>query len=159
MKAYMHPFGYLERNFQNIWYLKMFRTNLVDKINVLIYVGGLCVVYKTGLNWMIRFIDTFYTHKLGTTGNTAILLIYTLYCSQFTVTPALGFSVFTSRILTTDLSQSHCHFTSHMKSSFHSLIPSATANFEDSTHFNSSAPKLISLQAGALWRKIYTLEQ
>jgi hypothetical protein len=32
-------------------------------------------------------------------------------------------SVFTSRILTTDLSQSHCNFNSHMKSSCHSLIP------------------------------------
>jgi hypothetical protein len=41
---------------------------------------------------------------------------------QFTVTHALGFSVFTSRILATDLSQSHCNFESHMKSSFHCLI-------------------------------------
>jgi hypothetical protein len=35
-------------------------------------------------------------------------LIYTL---QFTVTHALGFLVFTSRIMATDLSQSHCKFT------------------------------------------------
>jgi hypothetical protein len=35
----------------------------------------------------------------------------------------LEFSVFTSPILTTDLCKSHCHFKSHMKSSFHSLIP------------------------------------
>jgi hypothetical protein len=33
------------------------------------------------------------------------------------------FSVFTSRILATDLSQSHCHFKSHVESSCHSLIP------------------------------------
>jgi hypothetical protein len=46
-----------------------------------------------------------------------------LHTSQFTVTHALGFSVFTSRILATDLSQSHCNFKSHMKSSCHSLIP------------------------------------
>jgi hypothetical protein len=45
-----------------------------------------------------------------------------LHTFQFTVTHALGFSVFTSRILETDLSQSHCNFKSHMKSSFHSLI-------------------------------------
>jgi hypothetical protein len=86
---------------------------------------------------------------LGTAGNyNAIADLHTL---QFTVTHALGFSVFTSRILATDLSQSHCHFKSHMKSSFHSLIPfhySATANSEDSTEFNSSAPKLTSWQAG-----------
>jgi hypothetical protein len=42
---------------------------------------------------------------------------------QFTVTYALGFSVFTSRILATDLSQPHCNFKSHVKSSFHHLIP------------------------------------
>jgi hypothetical protein len=45
------------------------------------------------------------------------------HTSQFTVAHALGFSVFTSRILATGLSQSHCHFKSHMKYSFHSLIP------------------------------------
>jgi hypothetical protein len=57
--------------------------------------------------------------QLETTGNTAILLIYTLWIS---VAPTLGFSVFTSRILTTDLYQSHYNFKSHMKSSLYSLI-------------------------------------
>jgi hypothetical protein len=37
--------------------------------------------------------------------------------------PITGFSVFTSRILATELSQSHYNFNSHMKSSYHSLIP------------------------------------
>jgi hypothetical protein len=50
----------------------------------------------------------------------AIALLHTL---QFTVTHAQGVSVFTSCILATDLSQSHCDFISHMKSSWHSLIP------------------------------------
>jgi hypothetical protein len=36
---------------------------------------------------------------------------------------ALGFSVFTNRILVTDLSQSHCKFKSNIKSSLHGLIP------------------------------------
>jgi hypothetical protein len=40
---------------------------------------------------------------------------------QFTVTRALRFSVFTSRILATALSQSPCHFKSHLESSFHIL--------------------------------------
>jgi hypothetical protein len=35
---------------------------------------------------------------------------------------AKGFSVFTSRILATDLKPYHCNFKSHMKSSLHSLI-------------------------------------
>jgi hypothetical protein len=46
-----------------------------------------------------------------------------LHTFQFTVAHTPGFSVFTSRILATDLSQSHCNFKSHMKPSFRSLIP------------------------------------
>jgi hypothetical protein len=61
---------------------------------------------------MIGFIDTLCT-PLGTTGNySAISDLHTL---QFTVTHVLGFPVFTSRILVTNLS--------YMKSSCHSLIP------------------------------------
>jgi hypothetical protein len=42
---------------------------------------------------------------------------------QFTVPHALGFLVFSSRILAMDLSKSHCNFNSHMKSCCQSLIP------------------------------------
>jgi hypothetical protein len=48
------------------------------------------------------------------------------YSTHFPVhryTHTLGFSVLTSRILATVLSQSHSNFKSHMKSSCHSLIP------------------------------------
>jgi hypothetical protein len=69
---------------------------------------------------VIEFIDTIFT-KLGTIGNySAVADLHTL---QFTVTHALRFSVFTSRILATDLSQSHCNFKSYMESSFRNLIP------------------------------------
>jgi hypothetical protein len=71
------------------------------------------------LDWMIGFIDTLYT-PLNYRQYSAIADLHALH---FTVTHALGFSVFTSRILTTDLYQSHCHFKSHMEPSFHSLIP------------------------------------
>jgi hypothetical protein len=65
---------------------------------------------------MIGFIAPYIFAQLGTTGNySAIAILHTL---QFTVTHALGFSVFTSRILATDLSQSHSNFNSHMESSF-----------------------------------------
>jgi hypothetical protein len=41
---------------------------------------------------------------------------------ELTVTHALEFSVFTNRFVSKDLEYSHCHFKSHMKSSFHSPI-------------------------------------
>jgi hypothetical protein len=52
---------------------------------------------------MIGFIDTLYT-QLETTGN--YNSIADLHTSQFTVTHALGFSIFTSRNLATELSVS-----------------------------------------------------
>jgi hypothetical protein len=58
--------------------------------------------YRRGLDWMTGFIYTLYT-GLGTTSKySAIAYLHTL---QFTAahTRTLGFSVFTSRILTTDL--------------------------------------------------------
>jgi hypothetical protein len=72
---------------------------------------------------MIRFIDTLFT-QLGTTGNySAIADLHTL---QFTVTHALGFSVFTSRILPTDfhtvVMPVSLYFKWHMKSSCRGLI-------------------------------------
>jgi hypothetical protein len=50
----------------------------------------------------------------------AIAILHTF---KFTIPHSLGFSVFTSRILATDLSQSHCNCKSHMKSSLHRIIP------------------------------------
>jgi hypothetical protein len=80
----------------------------------------LCVTCKTGSgldNWI-------YWHLVHTNRDYGeYSVISDLHTLQFTVTQALGFSLFTSRILTTDLLQSHCRFKSHMKSSFHSLIP------------------------------------
>jgi hypothetical protein len=68
--------------------------------------------------------DWIYWHRIHSTRNYrqygAVAILHTL---QFTITHALGFSVSTSRILATDLSQSHCHFKAHMRPSFHRLIP------------------------------------
>jgi hypothetical protein len=59
----------------------------------------------------------------------------------------LGFSVFTNRILVTDLLQSHCNFKTHevffaQPNSFLAII------LQLLTQFNSSTPKLLSWQAG-----------
>jgi hypothetical protein len=54
------------------------------------------------------WIDTYTFTQFGTTGNySANAILHTL---QSTATHALGFSVFISRILATDLSRSHCNF-------------------------------------------------
>jgi hypothetical protein len=78
------------------------------------------VTYKTGFGFDDSIYCTLYIHSLGL--REIQRYRYSTHI-QFTVTHALHFSVFTSRILATDLSQSHCHFKSHMKSSRYSLIP------------------------------------
>jgi uncharacterized membrane protein len=58
-----------------------------------------CLTYRSVLDWMIGFIDTLYTALEITDNYSAIAYLHTL---QFTVTHALGFSVFTSPILAKD---------------------------------------------------------
>jgi hypothetical protein len=71
---------------------------------------------------MIGFIAPYTFTQFGTRDNYSAIVI--LHTFQPTVAHALGYSVLTSRILAMDLSQSHCNFKSHVKSSCHSLIPS-----------------------------------
>jgi hypothetical protein len=76
------------------------------------------VTYKTGSG----LDDLIYCHLIHTTRDyKQYSVIADLHTLPFTVKHALGFSVFISRILATDLYQSHYHFKSHMKSSSHSL--------------------------------------
>jgi hypothetical protein len=72
------------------------------------------------LDWMLDLLHLIHS-QLGTTGNYSATVI--LHAFQFTTAHALGFSVLTSRILATDLSQYHWNFKSHVKSSLHCLIP------------------------------------
>jgi hypothetical protein len=69
---------------------------------------------------MIEVIPPYTFLELGITANYSA--IADLHTSQFTVTHALEFLVFTSRILATDLYPSHCNLKSLMKSSLYSLI-------------------------------------
>jgi hypothetical protein len=48
--------------------------------NILSHVGGLCMTYRLVVDWMIGYIDTLYI-QLGTTGNSALSPVYTLYSS------------------------------------------------------------------------------
>jgi hypothetical protein len=87
-----------------------------------------------------RFIDLIHSHRQYR----AIAILHAL---QFTVAHTLGFSVFTSSLLAMDLSQSHWHFKSHMKSTWHSLSPFLPFNLN---HIRLSSPVLdpIPLLAG-----------
>jgi hypothetical protein len=67
---------------------------------------------------MIGFIAPYRFTRFGTIGNYSSIVI--LHTFQFTAAHALGFSLFTSRILTTVC---NCNFKSHMESSCHNLIP------------------------------------
>jgi hypothetical protein len=80
---------------------------------------GVCVTYKTGFGLDDWIYCTLYIHNSGLQ---AKRYRYSTHF-QFTVTHILVFSVFTSRILGTNLSQSHCNFKSHVEPSLHSLIP------------------------------------
>jgi hypothetical protein len=70
---------------------------------------------KTGFGYIAPYTFT----QLGTAGNTVLSLFYTIPVHRSA--HALGFSAFTSRIQATDLSQSHCNFKSHVRSSLRRL--------------------------------------
>jgi hypothetical protein len=65
---------------------------------------------------LIGFIAPYTFTHFGTTDNYSVVAI--LHTFQFTVTHSLGFSIFNSLVLGTDLSQSRCNLKSHVKSSF-----------------------------------------
>jgi hypothetical protein len=68
------------------------------------------------LDSMIGFLAAYTFAQFGATGN------YSDIAFKFIVVRALCISVFASRLLETDSSQSLCDFKSHVKSSCHSLI-------------------------------------
>jgi hypothetical protein len=119
------------------------------------YMFCMCVVTRIKtvgvvLYWMIRFIAPYTFTEFGITDNySAITILQTL---QFTVPQALWFSVFTSRIMATDLSQSHCNFNSHMKSSCHSLIPFLPFLLN---HLRLPSPELDPILIPAAWDPRY----
>jgi hypothetical protein len=103
---------------------------------------GLCVTYRRVLDGWLDLLTPSYIHKSRNYRQYSTIAIWHTF--QFTVTHALAFSVFTSRIMETDLQQPHSNFKSHMKSSLHRLTPFLSC-LQLPTQFNS---KLISWQAG-----------
>jgi hypothetical protein len=112
-----------------IWYANIHAQILLWQCKILwVYCHVYGRLYKMGLGWD----DWIYgqlTHKTRDYRQYSAITI--LHTFQFTVTHALGISGFTSRILVTDLSQSHRNFKSHMKSSLLHLIPFFFALFCD----------------------------
>jgi hypothetical protein len=80
------------------------------------------VAYKTSFGLDDCIYCALYIHTVRNCRQYSAIAI--LHTFQFNVTQVLGFSAFISRILATGLSQSHCKFKPHVKSSCHSLIPS-----------------------------------
>jgi hypothetical protein len=80
------------------------------------------LTYKTGFGLDYRIYRALYIHTTWNYRQYSYISIVDIHTLQITITRALGFSVFTSRTLTTDLSQSHCHFKTHIKSSSQSLV-------------------------------------
>jgi hypothetical protein len=92
-------FGTLVPVYQIIWHT--FEThNPKNKYSVSHYLIASRVWLKRVLVWMIEFIATYTFTTPDYRQYGAIAILHTF---QFTVTHALGFSVFTSRILATDL--------------------------------------------------------
>jgi hypothetical protein len=85
------------------------------------------------MDWVIGFIVPYTFAQLGDCRHYSAVPI--LHTFQFTVTRALVFSVFTSHMLATDLSQSQCNFKLHIKPSCHYSAP---ANSEDSSTLDYS---------------------
>jgi hypothetical protein len=79
------------------------------------------VTYKTGFGLDDWIYCTLYVHTTRYYMQySAVPILHTL---SFTAAHALGFSVFTSRILATDLSLFQCNFNSKVTFSLHHLIP------------------------------------
>jgi hypothetical protein len=103
-----------------------------DKCNNCIFCKTVSLHQSTKLQKMVKFqffcstvtikssVHLIHSNSLGLQAIMALSLFYTL---SFHCCTCTRFSAFTSHILATDLSHSHCNFNSHMKSSWHSLIP------------------------------------
>jgi hypothetical protein len=105
----------------------------------------LCVTYKVGFEFDDWIYWTLYIHT--TRDYRQYSVIANLRTLKFIVAHALGFSVFTSRILATDSSQSHCRFKSHMESSFHSIILCYFFSVTVDCHLQNSAQFLTTTQS------------
>jgi hypothetical protein len=130
--------------------------NVNNKICSILVLSRVGVTYKTGFGVDDWIYCTLYIPFRNYRQCSAIVILHTF---QFTVTHTLGFSVFISRIVATDISQSHCHFDSHMKSSCHNLIPFLLFLSHLDCHLQNSIQlqfRLLSFTSSTLLLLLYT---
>jgi hypothetical protein len=94
--------GFQPSSISHFW---QFLITVTSTIYDIVTCRWVCVSYRRALNWMIGFIHALST-QLVTTINYSAIAIFTLYSSLLHI---LVSSVFTDRVLATDLYQPHCH--------------------------------------------------
>jgi hypothetical protein len=127
---------------QRIFYSHLQSKNIKIKILSCVW-----VTYKMGFGLVHWIYGTLYIHNLGLQAiqRNRWFTHFTVHCCTLTRVLSLQ-----SHILATDLSQSHCHFKSHMKSTFHSLTPFLPLFCSCQFRRFDIIQFLISLQAAAL---------
>jgi hypothetical protein len=128
---------------------------LTVSYNILSRFDGVRATYKTGFGLDDWIYCTLYIHTVRDYRQYSAIAI--LHAFQFTLTHALAFSLFNSRILATDLSQSHWHLKSHVKTSFsQSKSPStAISGTRPNSHSSSVRSSLYSLEADTTENTIF----
>jgi hypothetical protein len=113
--------GYHVKNAKQMQILEILDDNKSSENTQVPLFSCVGVTYKTDFRLDDWIYCTLYIHT--TRDYRQYSAIADLHTLEFTITHAVGFCIFTSHILATDLQSSHCYFRSHMKSPLHRLLP------------------------------------